>query len=122
MGKSKGEEILYGQMQLLRLPLPEREYRFAPPRRWRFDFCYPTRIPKLAIEIEGGIWIKGRHTRPSGYIKDMAKYNEAARLGWQVLRFTTEQAKNGYALQVIEDALRSERFYLEDKPYSVERA
>lgn len=119
MGKSKGEEILLWHITAMRLPLPEREYRFAPPRKWRFDFAYPKR--KLAIEIEGGIWSNGRHTRSSGYIKDMAKYNEAARLGWQVLRFTTEQAKSGYALQVIEDALRSERFYLEDKPYSVER-
>jgi hypothetical protein len=41
---------------------------------------------KTAIEIEGGVWSGGRHTRGGGYIKDAEKYNEAAFAGWAVIR------------------------------------
>jgi len=65
----------------------QRGYRFAPPRRWKFDFANPKL--KLAVEIEGGSWSGGRHTRGSGFEKDCEKYNEAAILGWYVIRLTT---------------------------------
>jgi len=68
-----------------------REHRFHPVRRWRFDLAHVE--SKTAIEIEGGIWTKGRHTRPKGYIKDMEKYNAAIELGWVILRYSTEQMK-----------------------------
>jgi len=41
---------------------------------------------KVALEIEGGIWAKGRHVSPRGFILDCEKYNEASSLGWVVLR------------------------------------
>ena len=63
----------------------EREYRFNPLRRWRFDFAIP--MHAIAIEVEGGVWTQGRHTRGSGYIKDCEKYNSAVMLGWRVLRY-----------------------------------
>jgi very-short-patch-repair endonuclease len=63
-----------------------KEKRFHPTRRWRFDFVV-LGIDKVAIEVEGGIFSKGRHTRGSGYIGDMEKYNEAALMGWKVLRY-----------------------------------
>lgn len=65
-------------------PAPAREYRFAPPRRWRFDFCWVA--ARLAVELEGGVWSGGRHTRPSGYESDLEKYNTAIVEGWRVLR------------------------------------
>lgn len=60
------------------------EYRFAPPRRWRFDYAWPAH--KVALEVEGGVWTGGRHTRAVGFMKDMEKYNEAACLGWRIVR------------------------------------
>lgn len=74
--------------------LAEPEYRFHSVRKWRFDFalcpagCYISDIPlyKVALEVEGGVWVSGRHTRGSGFAKDMAKYNEAAAMGWRILR------------------------------------
>ena len=60
------------------------ELRFAPPRRWRFDFADP--VTRTAIEIEGGVWARGRHNRAAGFLADAEKYGTAARLGWQVLR------------------------------------
>jgi len=70
------------------IPAPERELVFAPPRKWRFDFAWP--FNKIAVEIEGGAWIGGRHNRASGFIKDAEKYNNAALLGWRVLRYTPQ--------------------------------
>jgi very-short-patch-repair endonuclease len=65
--------------------MPVAEYRFAPPRRWRFDYAFPEF--KLAVEIEGGAWIQGRHTRGKGFLADLEKYNAATLLGWAILRY-----------------------------------
>jgi len=73
----------------------EREYKFHPTRKWRFDFAFPPFM--IAAEIEGGIFSGGRHTRGTGYQADCEKYNEAAALGWRVFRFTPEMLKNGTA-------------------------
>ncbi len=71
-----------------------REFIFHPTRRWRFDYAIPAL--KIAIEIDGGVWINGRHNRASGYLKDLEKFNAAASLGWVVLKFTpSEQYKRG---------------------------
>ncbi len=67
-------------------PLPVAEHRFAPPRRWRFDRAFPTEM--VAVELEGGVWSGGRHTRAAGFLGDVEKYNAAALANWLVLRFT----------------------------------
>lgn len=65
-------------------PALEREYRFDQKRRWRADFAHlPSRT---LIEIEGGIWIQGRHNRAAGFVADMDKYLEATLAGWSVVR------------------------------------
>ena len=74
-------------MERWRHPDAEREYRFSPARRWRFDFAWPD--IKLAVEIEG----RGRHQTVVGYRSDCDKYNEAVRLGWRVLRFPATDCK-----------------------------
>ena len=68
----------------------EAEYKFHPVRKWRFDYAIPDLM--IAIEIEGGSWVQGRHTRGKGYQGDMEKYNTAQLMGWKVLRYTPEQA------------------------------
>lgn len=74
---------------------PQAEFVFAPPRRWRFDYSWSDQ--RIAVEIEGGVWMGGRHTRGSGFVKDMEKYNAAGLLGWRVFRFTPKQLKTGEA-------------------------
>lgn len=74
------------------IPKPRREYVFAPPRRWKFDFAFLMTSP-IAIELEGGIWIRGAHTRGKHFISDCDKYNKATVLGWRVLRFTGNHLK-----------------------------
>ena len=72
-------------------PALEREFRFHPTRKWRADFAHlPSRT---LIEIEGGIWIRGRHTTPSGFTADAEKYLEAALAGWRVPRLVDQQIK-----------------------------
>ena len=86
-----------------RWPGMEREYKFHPGRKWRFDFCWPEH--DLAVEIEGGIWKKGRHVNPRGFTKDLEKYNEATVRGWRVIRVTPKMLEDGTAMQLIERAL-----------------
>ena len=79
----------------------EREHIFASEirRRWRFDFALPKH--KIGIEIEGGAWSNGRHTRGAGFIADLEKYNAAVVLGWRVLRFTPQQIKQAETYELI---------------------
>ena len=81
-------------------PGVEFEYNFHPTRRWRFDAAWPH--AKIALEIEGGVWIQGRHNRPSGFLRDVDKYNEAGILGWRIFRVTPQQGKNGQAIVLLE--------------------
>ena len=66
----------------------EKEFRFHATRKWRFDYAFPAL--KIAVEVDGGVWTGGRHINPAGYINDMEKLNNAAALGWLVLRITTD--------------------------------
>ena len=85
------------------LPLPVPELRFHPDRRWRFDLAWPDRM--VAIEVDGGSWIGGRHTSGSGFENDCIKLSTAAALGWRVLRVTPRMIERGQALELIERAL-----------------
>ena len=85
------------------IPLAEHEYTFAPPRRWRFDRVWPDKM--VAVEVEGGVFAHGRHNRAIGFIKDCEKYNEAAILGWTVLRFPTPAVTNGSCMATLKRAL-----------------
>ena len=65
------------------IPLPTYELRFREGRKWRLDVAWPE--AKVALEINGGIWTGGRHTRGT-VLKDYEKLNAAARDGWLVLQ------------------------------------
>ena len=79
-------DLLQTLFKQSKLPVPETEFKFHPTRRWRFDYAFPKL--KIAIECEGGAYTRGRHTRGTGFIKDMEKYNNATLLGWKLLRYT----------------------------------
>ena len=66
------------------LPAPVREHRFHPVRRWRFDYAWIDH--KVALEVEGGVWTGGHHTRGVGFLGDVEKYNAAVLAGWRVVR------------------------------------
>ena len=98
------EEAFAVQLRAAGLPEPVREYRFAPPRRWRADFAFPEL--GLLIEIEGGNWIAGRHTRGAGFEADMEKQNHAGLLGYAVFRFSGKAVKSGEAVRITALALK----------------
>lgn len=82
----------------------ELEYRFHPERRWRFDLALPAY--KLALEVDGGLFVRGRHSRGAGIEKTHEKENAAATMGWRILKCQPRQVANFGALRIIEDALR----------------
>ncbi|MFI9459844.1 DUF559 domain-containing protein [Acinetobacter sp. NPDC052428] len=104
--KVKGEKIpnefeakLARELKTLKIDF-EQEFKFHPDRKWRADFHLVDK--KILVEVEGAIWSGGRHTRGKGYIGDMEKYNAATMMGFQVIRFSTDQVKSGHAIQQIE--------------------
>lgn len=105
---SEIEELLALQIRCAKLPTPDREYRFHPTRRWRFDFAWPDigfDGYYFAVEVEGGTWNGGRHTRGAGFESDCEKCAEALILGWRVLRVTGKQIKSGQAIAWIEQVI-----------------
>lgn len=65
--------------------IPTPEHKFHKSRKWRIDYAFAGQ--KLAVEIEGGVWSRGRHTRGSGFVGDMEKYNALTEDGWYLLRY-----------------------------------
>jgi len=101
VNKSELEYRFEYLLRVMGIPEPSREYKFHPKRRWRFDFAWPDR--KIAIELEGGIWVKGAHTRGKHFISDCNKYNAAALLGWRVFRFTSNHLEEGTYMEVLDE-------------------
>lgn len=83
---------------------PLREYHFHPTRKFRFDFAFIAE--KIGVEIEGGTWMAGRHSRGKGFEDDCRKYAEATLLGWRVLRFSTGMVISGEAINYVLEALK----------------
>ena len=83
------------------------EFRFHESRKWRFDYAHQTL--KIALEIEGGVWSGGRHTRGSGFLGDIEKYNAATAAGWAVFRCTTDGGSFHEARLLIADLIRHRR-------------
>lgn len=98
--QSEGEVTLAMHLRGCKINF-EQEYKFHPDRKWRADFFITG--TNILIEVEGGIWNGGRHTRGKGFIADMEKYNAAAVMGFKVLRFDTQQVKSGLAIKQIEN-------------------
>ena len=103
MKRSAPEAELELQMRAVGLH-PNVEVRFHKERKWRLDFYFPTEVP-LAVEVEGGMFIQGRHTRGAGFQADIDKYNALTLAGIRLLRVTPQMVKSGEALRLVEQAL-----------------
>lgn len=103
--KSNLEADLEWQLKALNIGY-EREFKFDPVRRWRFDFRL---ADSVCVECEGltsyGNHL-GRHQSAKGYAVDLEKYNEALVQGWKVLRVTKEHIKSGQAIDWIKALLK----------------
>lgn len=79
--------------------LPFEVHDYDAGRQWRADFYLPDY--ELAVEIEGGRWVNGRHNRATGFARDIEKYNALTKAGIGLLRFTPEQVEDGSAIAFI---------------------
>lgn len=109
--KAKRDALVLTMLQQLRAAGLElglvRELVFHPTRKWRFDLAWPRE--KVAVEVDGAVFTGGRHTRGAGFEEDCAKLNEAALLGWSVLRVTSNHIGQGLALQWVERLIGAKR-------------
>lgn len=80
-----------------------KEYQFHPTRKWRFDYAIPAH--KIALEVEGGVWTAGRHTRPQGFLGDIEKYNTATLMGWRVFRTTPTELYRTATINLLKTAI-----------------
>lgn len=103
MKKTSLLPILLAEIKQEKLPAPELEIRFHPIRKWRFDLGWPEK--KVALEVHGGVWQQGRHTRGAGFEGDREKMNEAQLLGWKVLEYSTGQLRDGLYILDLKRAL-----------------
>lgn len=83
---------------------PMREYRFArPSKQYRFDFAFIEQ--KVAVEMVGGAWTRGRHNRAQGMREDYDKHLLATLMGWRVVYLTTDMINDDpatYIKQILE--------------------
>lgn len=97
------EALFEAQLRGARINGYERQVAIHPFRRWRLDFAWPPLM--VALEIQGGTWVQGGHSRGRGYEADCDKANAATLLGWRLLRVTGNQVWDGRALEVLRAAL-----------------
>lgn len=104
--ESLREAELFHRLEAAGLPAFYTQVQLIPGRKFRFDFAWCPEL-KVAVELQGGIHTRGRHTRGKGYEADAVKSAMAQALGWMVLYVTPGQVRSGVALELITSALRS---------------
>lgn len=105
---SEAEETFALQLKAIMPELQyQREFRFCPGRDWRADFHIPRPLgmQSVLIEMEGAVYAQGRHTRGKGYEADISKYNEAALMGFLLLRATIRHVRTGELMHWVMRAL-----------------
>ncbi len=99
-----------GEMAVcLQCPLP---YQRGVERNARFktrsaDMAWHEE--KVAVEIQGGTYMGGKHSRGPGQDRDFEKGNDAAIDGWIQLSFSSKQLDTEYPLIETAEALRRRR-------------
>lgn len=97
------EMALLVRLEHAGLPLGETQYPVVVGRQFRFDRAWPNQ--RVAVEVQGGVWIAGAHSRGSGVQRDCLKLSMAAAVGWRVLPVTAEMIESGEAVRLIAQAL-----------------
>lgn len=85
------------------IPRPVAEYCFCSARKWRFDFAWIN--DRVALEVQGGIFRRGRHTQGAALLKEWEKLNTAACLGWRVLYCQPDDLLRLVTIDTIREAL-----------------
>lgn len=96
------------QCQAIGLPPYIEDYQFCTKQQRLFeaDFGWPDF--SILLEINGGIWRRSRvgaHSGGTAIIRDMNKGRFAALNGFFLVAFTTDEVKNGTAIEWVTDLL-----------------
>lgn len=102
------EHSLYFELRRNGLKGWVAEHRFKGmngKRRYRFDVAWPEK--KIAIDVQGGLYLKGRraHGSPEQMKRDSMKQAEANLCGWIFIAVTPEMMKDGSAVELVKKAL-----------------
>ena len=98
----------------LGIPAPEPEYEFAADigRKWRMDYAWPTKDNGyltgggVFLEIQGGLFMTGRHNQGAAMLKEYEKLNTAAIRGYRCIMCSPRQFSSGEALTWVAMALK----------------
>lgn len=111
---TRAVDTLAFYLKSCRVAEPAREYRFAAMacggigegvrtrlllaglKDWRFDFAWPDKM--VALEMDGGGFVQGRHNQGAGMRADCEKLSTAVAMGWRVLRVDASHVKSGKAV------------------------
>lgn len=77
----------------------ERYAKSKRSKRYRLDFAHPD--SRTGVEIQGGVYSRGRHVTGSGYERDAKKYNLAYTSGWTIFLLTNSMAKDSFWHELI---------------------
>jgi very-short-patch-repair endonuclease len=97
---SKIEEMLALHLRADKIEFQREWMPMWDGRKFRFDFALIDH--KLAIECDGGIWMKkGAHNTGTAMQRDRDKDELALLNGWTVYRVTESMVKSGRAINTI---------------------
>lgn len=86
----------------------EREFRFHPTRRWRFDWYLPEQGEHgIAFEYDGLMSGHASHASIGGILRDSEKINESLAMGIPVYRVNAKFIQDGRAFSLAERVLTS---------------
>ena len=100
---SELEMMLVTRLERAGLPTGVGQHPVVTGRQFRFDRAWPEHM--VAVEVQGGVWTNGAHSRGSGVQRDCLKLSMAAAIGWRVLPVTREMIEDGTAIELISQAL-----------------
>lgn len=108
----KNKEVLHPFKSLVKKELNIdlwNEFEFCKERKFRIDFAEP--FLKIAIEIDGGIWMRGKsgHSSGTGIKRDQEKTTLLSQYGWSVLRFEPDQCMTLSAINTVRKTIENKK-------------
>lgn len=73
-------------------PEPTFQCYFSLERDWVYDFAWIDKL--ICLDLQGGGWVRGGHSRELGMANDFNKHNAALLLGWRPFLASTSMIDN----------------------------
>lgn len=94
---------LVEQLRRRGIPEPEREVMLVPGRRYRWDLVWEG--VKVCVEVQGGTWHSGAHSRGPGQRRDAEKANGAIVAGYKPFSCTSDMIHDQTFADMLADVL-----------------